>query len=279
MNFKHDSSILPGEVQKPNILIFNLDQFRADALGHMGNDAAITPNMDIIGTKEGVPLRYAFCQNHVCTPSRCSFMSGWYPHVRGHRSMNFMMQKDEPVLLKTLKDNGYTVWWGGKNDLVPADSCSLYDYCDIYHKPKKQLMPRSGDASKWRGEPGGDNYYSFYGGVNFIASASTNSNKAFREKIKSLEIHKKTGCKMEMITEVINPIIRGWINYFCKYNPQATKYSLGCVDRRLVKWAMCKFKRFRGHRKKAEIWLSEVKKREPNLFAHWQYRNRSVVMS
>jgi group II intron reverse transcriptase/maturase len=116
-------------------------------------------------------------------------------------------------------------------------------------------------------------------GVNFIASASKNSNKAFREKIKLLEIHRKTGCKIDMIAEVINPIIRGWINYFCKYNPQATKYSLDCVDRRLVKWAMCKFKRFRGHRKRAEIWLSEMKKREPNLFTHWQYRNRSVVMS
>ncbi|WP_279279296.1 group II intron maturase-specific domain-containing protein [Sporotomaculum syntrophicum] len=104
-----------------------------------------------------------------------------------------------------------------------------------------------------------------------MASASKNSNKAFRDKIKTLEIHRKTGCKIDMIAEVINPTIRGWTNYFCKYNPQAIKYSLDCVDRRLVKWAMCKFKRFRGHRKRAEVWLSEVKKREPNLFAHWQY--------
>ena len=116
-------------------------------------------------------------------------------------------------------------------------------------------------------------------GTNFIASASKNSNKAFREKIKSLQIHRKTGCKIDIIAEVINPIIRGWINYFGKYNPQATKYSLDCVDRRLVKWAMCKFKRFRGHRKRAEKWLSEVKKREPNLFAHWQYHNRNIKMS
>lgn len=72
-------------------------------------------------------------------------------------------------------------------------------------------------------------------GVNFIASASKNSNEAFREKIKSLEVHKKTGFKMEMITEMINPIIRGWVNYFCKYNPQAAKYSLDCIDRRLVR--------------------------------------------
>ena len=49
--------------------------------------------------------------------------------------------------------------------------------------------------------------------------------------------------------------------------------------KRIVKWVMCKFKRFRGHRKRAETWLSKVRKREPNLFAHWKYRKRNVVMS
>ena len=106
-------------------------------------------------------------------------------------------------------------------------------------------------------------------GINFIVSASKTLNKAFREKIKSLRLHKKTGCKIDMITEVINPIIRDWINYFGKFNAQAFKYTLVCIDRRLVKWAMCKFKRFRGRRKRAERWLSKIQKRDPNLFAHW----------
>jgi len=116
-------------------------------------------------------------------------------------------------------------------------------------------------------------------GINFIASASKKANKLFRAKIKALEIHKKTGSKIDMIAELISPIIRGWINYFGKYNPAAIKYTLDCVERRIVKWVMCKFKRFRGHRKRAETWLSKVRKREPNLFAHWKYRKRNVVMS
>lgn len=114
-------------------------------------------------------------------------------------------------------------------------------------------------------------------GVNFIASASKKSNKLFRAKIKALEIHKKTGCKIDMIAELINPIIRGWMNYFGKYNASAIKYSLDCVERRIVKWAMCKFKRFRGHRRRAEKWLVEVRRREPSLFAHWKFGNRNVV--
>ena len=95
----------------PHIIIFNPDQWRGEALGHAGNLAVKTPNIDNVVKKDGVSFVRAYCQNTVCTPSRCSFMSGWYPHVRGHRTMFSMMQKDEPVLLKTLKDNGYFVWW------------------------------------------------------------------------------------------------------------------------------------------------------------------------
>lgn len=34
-------------------------------------------------------------------------------------------------------------------------------------------------------------------------------NHLLRIKIKALEIHKKTGCKIDMIAECINPILRG----------------------------------------------------------------------
>jgi hypothetical protein len=34
-------------------------------------------------------------------------MSGWYPHVRGHRTMVHMLRENDPVLLRTLKENGY----------------------------------------------------------------------------------------------------------------------------------------------------------------------------
>ena len=104
---------------------------------------------------------------------------------------------------------------------------------------------------------------------NFIASVSKTSAKTFRDKIKSLEIHKKTGCKINMIAEILNPMLRGWMNYFGKFNSSAMKYTLQCIERRIVKWAMCKYKNLRGHRRRAEKWLLSVRKREPKLFAHW----------
>jgi arylsulfatase A-like enzyme len=129
----------------------------------MGNFASVTPDLDKICQEDGVSFRNAFCQNPVCTPSRCSLMSGWYPHVRGHRTMYYMMQPDEPVLLRTLKDEGYFVWWGGKNDLVPSQN-SFENYCNVKFDDTKPPKKNLSTSDRWRGEKGSDTYYSHYAG-------------------------------------------------------------------------------------------------------------------
>lgn len=149
--------------KQPHIIIFNPDQWRGDVMRHLGNPAAVTPNLDAIVESDAVSFRHAFCQNPVCTPSRCSFMTGWYPHVRGHRTMFHMLQPDEPVLLKKLKDAGYFVFWGGKNDLVPRQN-GFADYCDVKYEATRELRPNLHSADEWRGDPEGDNYYSFFAG-------------------------------------------------------------------------------------------------------------------
>ena len=160
--------------QKPHIIIFNPDQWRGDVMGHFGNPAAVTPNLDALVETGAVSFSAAFCQNPVCTPSRCSFMTGWYPHVRGHRTMFHMLhpERDEPNLLKILKDNGYFVWWGGKNDLIPGQD-GWEAYCDIRYQPTAEdyerwkLTPREGTHGgdlAWRGPADGDNFYSFMKG-------------------------------------------------------------------------------------------------------------------
>lgn len=151
--------------KKPHLILFNPDQWRGDVMGHMGNPGAATPRLDQLVRQDAVSFSNAYCQNPVCTPSRCSFMSGWYPHVRGHRTMHHMMRPDEPVLLRTLKDQGYFVWWGGKNDLVPGLN-GYGDYCDVKYVPEKR-PPREANLNlndAWRGAADGDNYYSFYAG-------------------------------------------------------------------------------------------------------------------
>jgi arylsulfatase A-like enzyme len=151
--------------RRPHLLIFNPDQWRGDSLAHLGHPAAVTPNLDRLAAEDGVSFRNAFCQNTVCTPSRCSFMTGWYPHTRGHRIMHHMLREDEPVLLQTLKENGYFVWWGGKNDLIPGQH-GYERACHVKYTPQTPPRPKwaSDRADEWRGAPGSDTFYSFYVG-------------------------------------------------------------------------------------------------------------------
>lgn len=130
---------------RPHIIIFNPDQWRGDALGHVGHPAVKTPNLDRIVATDAVSFRQAFAQATVCTPSRCSFMTGWYPHVRGHRTMHHMLAPPlgETNLLKVLPDNRYFVWWGGKNDLVPGQ-LGFESHCDVYFRPHREDYARWG---------------------------------------------------------------------------------------------------------------------------------------
>jgi len=160
--------------ERPHIVIFNPDQWRGDALGHLGHPAVKTPNIDRLVATDAVSFRRTFVQATVCTPSRCSFMTGWYPHVRGHRTMHHMLNPTlgETNLLRVLRDNGYFVWWGGKNDLVPGQ-LGFEAHCDEHFRPTPDdyerwgVVPRHGSHGgdlAWRGDPGGDNYFSFFKG-------------------------------------------------------------------------------------------------------------------
>ena len=71
-----------------------------------------------------------------------------------------------------LRDNGYFVWWGGKNDLVPGQ-LGFESHCDVYFRPHREdyvrwgVVPQAGSHGgnlSWRGEVDGDNYFSFFNG-------------------------------------------------------------------------------------------------------------------
>ena len=49
--------------RKPNIIIFNPDQWRGDSLGHLGLPAAITSNLDKIITENAVFFSNVFCRD------------------------------------------------------------------------------------------------------------------------------------------------------------------------------------------------------------------------
>ena len=117
--------------QRPDIIILNPDEMRWDALGHAGNPASRTPHLDAFAQNDAVSFRRAYCQNPVCVPSRCSFFTGLYPHVYGHRTMQYLQHPGESNLFRELKNAGYHVWMNIRKDLTAAHfNCILKNQAD-----------------------------------------------------------------------------------------------------------------------------------------------------
>jgi RNA-directed DNA polymerase len=68
----------------------------------------------------------------------------------------------------------------------------------------------------------------------------------------------------------VNPIIRGWLNYYGRFYRSRCLQVLGCFNRSLVRWVCRRYKRFRGRQRAATHWLGRLALREPNLFYLWQ---------
>jgi RNA-directed DNA polymerase len=76
---------------------------------------------------------------------------------------------------------------------------------------------------------------------------------------------------LKEIAEKINPVIRGWINYFGKFQPSVLRKHLRYVDLRLASWVQMKFKQFRRHKTRSINWLGKQARINPTLFAHWEW--------
>ena len=152
-------------LKKPNIIIFNPDEMRADTLAHLGNKAAITPNLDLFAKRDAISFSNAFCQNTVCVPSRCSFFTGTYPHVQGHRTMSYLLHEEESSLLKELKDAGWYVWMNRRNDFLPTENLdSIYRHCDVFYTGGLTPPPTGPINKDFRKNESDSGFYSFYRG-------------------------------------------------------------------------------------------------------------------
>jgi group II intron reverse transcriptase/maturase len=106
--------------------------------------------------------------------------------------------------------------------------------------------------------------------INFTPAISSKAAKAIRRTSRSWQWPKRSNLDLEDLARLSNPAIRGWINYYGRFYKSELYPTLRCLDRRLVMWATRKYKRFRGHRRKAKHWLDRIARREPDLFAHWR---------
>ena len=69
---------------------------------------------------------------------------------------------------------------------------------------------------------------------------------------------------------MFNAVIRGWINYYARFHKSELYGVFRHINRTLVRWARRKYKKLKGHQRRATRWLGKIARRDPRLFAHWE---------
>ena len=131
-------------MSRPNLLLFMSDQQRADSIGAFGNPVAQTPNLDALAAR-GTAFTQAYGQHSACAQSRISMLTGWYPHVAGHRTLDNLLKPWEPNLLATLRTAGYHVAWAGirGDTFAPGVTAASTDFFGFLVKPSLDAIAAS----------------------------------------------------------------------------------------------------------------------------------------
>lgn len=119
----------PAETGKPNIVLFIADDVSWNDLGCYGNTVVRTPHIDQLA-KQGIRFTHAFLTASSCSPSRCSIISGKYPHSSGAAELHTPLPGEEIPFPLLLRQNDYYTIHAGKWHMGPAAHRAFDRYTD-----------------------------------------------------------------------------------------------------------------------------------------------------
>ena len=105
---------------------------------------------------------------------------------------------------------------------------------------------------------------------NFTPAVSPSALKSMRSKIRDLNIGRQTKLTLAEIASMLNPIVRGWIEYYGRFMRSKLESMSRHVNRVLLQWGMRKFKRFKGRKLRAKQFLAKLARARPRFFEHWR---------
>ena len=106
--------------------------------------------------------------------------------------------------------------------------------------------------------------------VSFSPAVSNKAKRKMNQQIRSWKLYSYSNSNLEDLARMHNPKIRGWINYYGSYFKSELDGMGRQLDMHLAKWAKRKYKKLRKHNSRALKWIRGVKRREPEMFAHWK---------
>jgi RNA-directed DNA polymerase len=106
--------------------------------------------------------------------------------------------------------------------------------------------------------------------VNFSPAVSNRACTSMRRTMRTWHLHLRSDKKLEDLGRMFNATVVGWINYYGHFYRSALNAVFRPLNGTLARWAMRKYKRLKGHRRRADYWLGRIARKERGLFAHWR---------
>jgi hypothetical protein len=104
----------------------------------------------------------------------------------------------------------------------------------------------------------------------FLPAMSPEALKAKGAVLREMRIHRRTDLTLDDLARWLNPIVAGWMNYYGRFYRSAMEPLLLRVNSYLRRWAGKKYRKLRTH-KAFVAWWTGLTKRQPRLFAQWQW--------
>lgn len=106
--------------------------------------------------------------------------------------------------------------------------------------------------------------------LGFSPGASKTAKKGMKAQIRAWHLHLRNESSINEIAKRINPILRGWYQYYGKFYKTALKWVWKNLNQYLCRWVMRKYKRYSQYKAKAGMYLAKIAKAKRELFFHWQ---------
>jgi hypothetical protein len=106
--------------------------------------------------------------------------------------------------------------------------------------------------------------------VSFIPAVSAKATKAMQSVLRRWKMSHRGDLDLEDLVRWLEPVVRGWVNYYGRFSPSRLHQALRIVDELLVRWALRKYTGRKGHAMWAWDWLKRLRSRQPTLLPHWQ---------
>jgi RNA-directed DNA polymerase len=113
--------------------------------------------------------------------------------------------------------------------------------------------------------------------LGYDCAISIRSRKQIADKLEELKVNKLSFKSIVGVAQYLNPMIRGWINYYGKFKMYELTKVFRLLSERLVWWARKRYKRYKTSIRKGYKWLASIRKQFPNLFYHWQFSQINVT--